>query len=158
MKDKQYVIDTSQKMRIMKLKNIPIGNSKEDVEVRKKIIKDFYKQWEKNNPSKKLYNYNLKDYINVRLISIQETAFKASCNYLSTLAVLQLDAILQLARKICVVNTKPKDKNQNQFEKMIKMEYNLVGIGKVSLIVGIKRPNRDKVKEKVQYCITAIKA
>ena len=144
--------------KIMKLKNIPTGNSKEDVEVRKKIIKDFYKQWEKNNPSKKLYNYNLKDYINVRLISIQETAFKASCNYLSTLAVLQLDAILQLARKICVVNTKPKDKNQNQFEKMIKMEYNLVGIGKVSLIVGIKRPNRDKIKEKVQYCITAIKA
>ena len=36
----------------MELKNIPTGNSKEDVEVRKKIIKDFYKQWEKNNPSK----------------------------------------------------------------------------------------------------------
>ena len=56
--------------KIMELKIIPTGNSKEDVELRKKIIKDFYKQWERNNPSKKLYNYNLKDYINVRLISI----------------------------------------------------------------------------------------
>ena len=36
---------------------------------------------------------------------------------------------------------------------MIKMEYKLVGIGKVSLVVGIKRTN----KEKVQYCITVIK-
>jgi len=158
LKQRKYFIALVKDFKIMELKIIPTGNSKEDVEVRKKIIKDFYKQWEKNNPSKKLYNYNLKDYINVRLISIQETAFKASCNYLSTLAVLQLDAILQLARKICVVNTKPKDKNQNQFEKMIRMEYNLVGIGKVSLIVGIKRPNRNKIKEKVQYCITAIKA
>jgi hypothetical protein len=53
--------------------------------------------------------------------------------------VLQLDCILKLAKKVRVVDTKRGDKNQNQFEKMIKMEYELVGIGKVSLVVGIKR-------------------
>ena len=67
--------------------------------------------------------------------------------------MLQLDCILKLAKKVRVVDTKRGDKNQNQFEKMIKMEYKLVGIGKVSLVVGIKRTN----KEKVQYCITVIK-
>ena len=100
-----------------------------------------------------MFNIDLKDYINIRHISIIETVEHAARTYLSTLAVLQLDSILTLAKKVRIVNVKPKDKNQNQFEKMIKMEYNLVGIGKVSLIVGVKRSN----KEKVQYCITAIK-
>ena len=96
---------------------------------------------------------NLEDYINIRYISIVETVEHSSKSYLSTLAVLQLDCILKLAKKVRVVDTKRGDKNQNQFEKMIKMEYELVGIGKVSLVVGIKRTN----KEKVQYCITVIK-
>jgi hypothetical protein len=59
----------------------------------------------------------------------------------------------KISKKVKIVNTKQGDKNQNQFEKMIKMEYELVGIGKVSLVVGIKRTN----KEKVQYCITVIR-
>ena len=153
MKDKQYVIDTSQKMRIMELKNIPTGNSKEDIKTRERIISDFYYEWKISNPTQRLFNIDLKDYINIRHISIIETVEHAARTYLSTLAVLQLDSILTLAKKVRIVNVKPKDKNQNQFEKMIKMEYNLVGIGKVSLIVGVKRSN----KEKVQYCITAIK-
>ncbi len=137
----------------MKLKNIPTGNSKEDIKTREKIISDFYYEWKRNNPTQRLFNIDLKDYINIRHISIIETVEHAARTYLSTLAVLQLDSILTLAKKVRIVNVKPKDKNQNQFEKMIKMEYNLVGIGKVSLIVGVKRSN----KEKVQYCITAIK-
>ena len=56
LKQRKYFIALVKDFKIMKPKNIPTGNSKEDVEVRKKIIKDFYKQWEKNNPSKKLYN------------------------------------------------------------------------------------------------------
>ena len=137
----------------MKLKNIPTGNSKEDIKTRERIISDFYYEWKRSNPTQRLFNIDLKDYINIRHISIIETVEHAARTYLSTLAVLQLDSILTLAKKVRIVNVKPKDTNQNQFEKMIKMEYNLVGIGKVSLIVGVKRSN----KEKVQYCITAIK-
>ena len=139
--------------KIMKLKNIPTGNSKEDIKTRERIISDFYYEWKRSNPTQRLFNIDLKDYINIRHISIIETVEHAARTYLSTLAVLQLDSILTMAKKVRIVNVKPKDKNQNQFEKMIKMEYNLVGIGKVSLIVGVKRSN----KEKVQYCITAIK-
>ncbi len=138
----------------MKFKNIPTANTKEDIKAREKIISDFYQEWKRNNPTQRLYNIDLKDYINIRHISIVETVEYASRNYLSTLAVLQLDSILTLAKQVRIVNPKHNDKNQNQFEKMIKMECELVGIGKVSLIVGVKRSN----KEKVQYCITTIKA
>lgn len=137
----------------MNINNIPTGNGKNDIKAREKIISNFYYEWKRKNPSQKLYNIDLKDYINIRYISIVETVEHSSKNYLSTLAVLQLDCVLKLAKKVRVVNTKQNDKNQNQFEKMIKMEYELVGIGLVSLIVGIKRTN----KEKVQYCITVIK-
>lgn len=136
----------------MNINNIPTGNGKDDIKAREKIISNFYNEWKRKNPSQKLYNIDLKDYINIRYISIVETVEHSSKNYLSTLAVLQLDCILKLAKKVRMVNTKQGDKNQNQFEKMIKMEYELVGIGLVSLIVGIKRTN----KEKVQYCITVI--
>jgi len=144
--------------KVLNGKTIPTGNGEADVDMRKKIISDFYYEWMLNNPTKKRYNLNLKDDINIRRVSVIETSFWASKSYLSTLAVLQLDTILQLAKKVCVVNAKPHDENQKQFEKLIKMEYELAGIGKVSLIVGIKRPNREKTKDKVQYCITVIKA
>ena len=145
-------------MRLKKLKimnpkkHILSGDSKEEIKTREKIISDFYHEWKLKNPTQRLYNIYLEDYINIRYISIIETVEHAAKSYLSTLAVLQLDSILKLAKKVGVANTKHGNKNQSQFEKMIKMEYELVGIGKVSLIVGVKRSN----KEKVQYCITII--
>lgn len=131
---------------------VPIGNTKEDVETRKQIILDFYRKWKQENPSQRKYNISLKDYVNIRNVSITETSFRASKTYLSTLAVLQLDAILATARKVKIVNAKPKNKNQKPFNKMVLMECDLPGIGLVKLIVGIKR----RSFEKVQYCITAI--
>jgi len=139
--------------KVLNGKSIPTGNGNDDIEARKKIISDFYYEWKKNNPAQKLYNYNLKEDINIRHVSVIETMEHGSKNYLSTLAVLQLDTILRLAKKVRIVNTKPNNANQRPFEKMIKMEYNLVGLGRVSLTVGIKRSN----KEKVQYCITVIR-
>ena len=73
-------------------------------------------------------------------------------SYLSTLAVLQLDAILVGAKKVYISKTKKNNKNQEPFERMMIMEYELIGIGKVKMTVGIRR----RTKEKVQYCITAI--
>ena len=86
------------------------------------------------------------------MVSIVETSEHAAKSYLSTLAVLQLDAILTGAIKISIKKTKVGNKNQKPFERMMIMEYELTGIGKVKMTVGIRR----RTKEKVQYCITAI--
>ena len=86
------------------------------------------------------------------MVSIIETSEHAAKSYLSTLAVLQLDAILVGAKKVSIKKTKVGNKNQKPFEKMMIMEYELNGIGKVKMTVGIRR----RTKEKVQYCITAI--
>jgi len=132
--------------------DVPIGITKEDTEKRKQIILDFYRKWKQENPTQRKYNVSLKDYVNIRNVSITETSYRASKTYLSTLAVLQLDAILTTARKTKTVNAKQNNKNQKPFNKMIIMECDLPGIGLVKMIVGIKR----KSFEKVQYCITAI--
>ena len=130
---------------------VPTGNTKEDIKERKNIIIRFYQEWKSKNPSQKRYNLNLQDYINIRNISMVETSPHASKNYLSTLAVLQLDAILTNAKKIKIENAKA-NKNQKPFNKVIMMECLLPAIGTVRLVVGIKRSSQ----EKVQYCITAI--
>ena len=133
---------------------IPTGKDKEDIKARERIITRFYQSWKAKNPSLKRYNLNLKDYINIRNVSIIETSEKAARSYLSTLAVLQLDAVLTNAVKTAVVAAKQGTKNQKPFNKMILMQCNLEGIGIVKLTVGIRRSD----KEKVQYCITVISA
>ena len=104
---------------------IPTGNSREDIQQRELIIRDFYREWKEKNPSQKKYNLSLKEYINIRMVSIVETSEHAAKSYLSTLAVLQLDAILVGAKKISIKNVKPQNKNQKPFEKIIIMEYDL---------------------------------
>jgi hypothetical protein len=133
---------------------IPTGESKEDFRIRKQIIWQFYQDWKKKNPSLKKYNLALNDYINIRFVSIDETSHQAAKSYLSTLAVLQLDSILTLAKKYRIVKAKPNDKNQKQFNKLLWMKHNLPGVGEVKLMVGIVR----RTKDKVQYCITAIQS
>lgn len=131
--------------------DIPTGNSLEDVVARRNIIANFYREWKIANPSLRRYNIALKDYINIRFVSITETCTYASRSYLSTLAVLQLDAILSNARKIGEVPVKANS-NQKPFEKIIVMRYDCPGIGAVKMTVGVRRGNH----EKVQYCITSI--
>ena len=130
---------------------IPMGNTSEEIKQRKRLIEDFYRSWQADNPGKRVYNRNLRDYINVRQISVIETAEHASKRYLSTLAVLQLDAILACARKVSVSRPK-KNSNQSQFKAMIEMRHTCPGIGAVKLTVGI----RMKSALKIQYCITAL--
>lgn len=131
---------------------IPRGDTLEDVKQREQIIRDFYRKWKELNPSQRKYNLSLKEYINIRMVSIVETSEHAAKNYLSTLAVLQLDAILIGARKISIKKPKQGNKNQQPFERMMIMEYDLIGIGTVKMTVGIRR----RTQKKVQYCITAI--
>ena len=82
----------------------------------------------------------------------EETAGQASMTYLSTLAVLQLDAILTNAVLVETTPANPKKKNQKGFKSMLRMSYNCPGIGLVKMMVGVKQSD----KTKVQYCITAI--
>lgn len=82
---------------------------------------------------------------------MEETARHASKRYLSTLAVLQLDAILAFARLVKTSKVEERN-NQKQFKAMLIMQYECPGIGSVKLLVGIKH----KTLLKVQYCITAL--
>lgn len=133
--------------------DIPSGDTPEDVVKRRNIISNFYREWKLKNPLQRRFNLSLKEYINIRFVSITETCTHASRSYLSTLAVLQLDAILTGAKKVTTVPAK-KNQNQKEFDKMLIMNYRCPGIGTVKMTVGVKR----KTHEKVQYCITALEA
>ena len=132
--------------------DVPVGDSTEDRRERQEIIKKFYYYWKKAHPELCMYNADLAENIYINHTSLVETAGRASLTYLSTLAVLQLDAILQNAKLSFVDKPKPGNKQQSKFEKMLGMEYSCPGIGDVQLMVGVRK--RDKMK--IQYCITAL--
>jgi len=50
---------------------IPQGRTKDEIQQREKIIKDFYAKWIAVNPEKRIYNTNLQAFIYVRFLSIQ---------------------------------------------------------------------------------------
>ena len=132
---------------------IPRGNSKEDLEHRKEIISQVYRIWIKKNPDKRAFNCSLKDYINIRFLSITETMRHAAKTYDSTCALLHLDTILREA----VVYGKPKPakkgvKNQKPFSKMMELRCELKGIGMAKMMVGVKSSG-----EMIQYCITVVR-
>ena len=130
---------------------IPRGNSPEEIKKRTEIILKFYYDWKLANPSQRVFNNSLKSYINVRNVSISETARHASKTYLSTLAVMQLDGILACAKKVRIGKPRSRSK-QSKFQAMIEMEHICPGVGKIKLTVGV----RFRSHIKIQYCITAI--
>ena len=134
--------------------DIPTGDSVEDRRTRQKIIFSFYKHWRETHPEMRMFNYSLGDWIYVRHISVEETAGHASLTYLSTLAVLQLDTIMRDAVYLGEKVARSETKNQKQFAKMIQLRHTLPGIGRVRLMVGVKKQDNTKV----QYCITSIDA
>ncbi|MBO5407249.1 MAG: hypothetical protein J6A27_07040 [Bacteroidales bacterium] len=125
---------------------IPKGNSREEVKIRERLIKDFYAGWIAKNPEKKVWNENLQDYILVKFLSINETAEKAARQYKSTMAVMRLSELLSKAWVITEVPVKRGTKNQKPFLKMLIMQ-----LDNIRMIVGIQKSTGDKV----QYCITA---
>ena len=132
---------------------IPTGETIEEKKQRKQFIKDFYRIWESLNPSKRVFNKSLNDFIHVKYISVDETAGQASHRYISTLAIMFLTEILENAvQKGVPKNSDVTKKNQRGFEKMIAMEYRKKEFGTIKLTVGVKRGT----KEKIQYCVTAI--
>ena len=132
--------------------DVPTGDTVEDRRIRNRLIRQFYHQWMGRNEDRRVFNKSLDDFIHVKYISVNETAGHASLRYLSTLAVLQLDAILPNA---ILKQNKPVNKNtknQKGFKRMLIMEYVCPAIGLVRLTVGQKSSDDSKV----QYCITAI--
>ena len=132
--------------------DVPVGDTAEERRERNRLIRRFYYQWMDRNESRKVFNKSLNDYIHIKYISVNETAGHASLRYLSTLAVLQLDAILPNAVLREKKAIKRGTKNQKGFCSMLIMEYYCPAIGLVRLTVGQKRNDGAKV----QYCITAI--
>ena len=107
---------------------LPVGDTKEDKKQRKRFIKDFYRYWETHNPEKRIFNKSLKDYINVRYISVDETSGQASHRYISSLAIMFLSEILENAvQKGVPKNSDQTKENQKGFEKIIALEYNKKG-------------------------------
>jgi len=131
---------------------IPLGQTREEIRQREKIIKDFYANWNAVNPTKHIFNIALNDFIHVRFLSIQETAEHAAFTYKSTLAVTYLTEILE--KSIVEKRVKPKTNNHNQkrFCEIIIMQYNKRAFGKIKLTVGVLKGSQ----QKIQYCITAI--
>ncbi len=101
----------------MEIEEIPQGTSQSDIERRRQIISRFYHEWKLQNPAQKRFNISLKEFINIRFVSITETCAHAARSYHSTLAVLQLDAILTNARRVTSMRAKTNG-NQKPFEKM----------------------------------------
>ena len=126
----------------------PRGNSPEDIRIRKKIIGDFYADWNADHPDKRIWNRSLGAYIHVKFQSINETKGHASISYESTMAVMQLSVILEKAILAKRKPAKSNDKNQRAFDEMIFLYYK-----DIRLLVGHQR----STNEYVQYCITAKK-
>ena len=132
---------------------IPTGATLEEIKVRKKIIRDFYAVWNAANPTKQVYNANLKEFINVRYLSINETAEIASRRYISTFAITHyFTEILELAEEKRRTQPKPENENQKRFSEIIAMEYSIKDFGTIKLTVGVLKGS----KQHIQYCITAI--
>jgi hypothetical protein len=135
-----------------RLLNLPEDDTTEAKKERKKFIISFYSQWITLNSTKQIFNKSLNDFINVRFLSIQETAGHASHTYKSTVAVSFLTEIMENAKLVTSVKPKPENKNQQRFSEIIVMEHLQTGVGNIKLTVGILKGS----KQKVQYCITAI--
>ena len=131
---------------------IPKGTTLEDMKVRKKIIRDFYASWNAANPAKQVYNTNLKEFINVRFLSIQETSLIAANKYSSTFVLTHyFIEILELAKEIRRTLPKKDNDNQKRFSEIIVLEYEKKEFGKIKLTVGVLKGS----KQHIQYCITA---
>jgi len=131
---------------------IPLGHTREEIQQREKIIKNFYANWNAVNPTKHIFNIALNDFIHIKFLSIQETAKHAASTYKSTLAVTFLTEILEKAKIEKRVKPKPNNKNQKRFSEVIIMQYSKHTFGKIKLTIGVLRGSR----QKIQYCITAI--
>ena len=123
---------------------IPKGKEREDIKIRRQIIKDFYADWIAHHPDKKVWNTSLKAYIHIKFQSINETAGHAALSYDSTEAVLKLSEVLCNASFAGILPRKYNDRNQKPFSKMILLRWK-----KYRVIIGLQK----STGEYVQYYV-----
>jgi len=135
---------------------IPKGREKADIKARETVIWAILGKWLANNPLKRKKNIDLQDYIYLRFDGMQETVNKAARNYKSTMAVLELEFILEHAK--WTSSDKPKSKRQEKFAEMLIMTVEtpvfLPYFAKIKMMVGITKQKKEP--KKIQYSITAI--
>ena len=140
-------------------KGIATGNTPTDKKQRKQFIIEFYGKWIAENPTKRLFNKSLEAFVEVRFLSLEETAGHASLKYKSTVAVTFLSEVIEnaIVRKdtkgnILFEAPRPNVKNQSRFSKLFILHWDKVDFGKIKLTVGELRGSG----QKIQYCVTAI--
>ena len=106
-----------------KEKNIPQGNTSEDIKTRKKIIGVFYAQWIAAHPDKKIWNKDLRAFIHVKYLSINEILGHAPRSIEATLAQFHLSEILSNAYLVSQCPPKHSDKNQKSFSKILLLKW-----------------------------------
>lgn len=130
---------------------LPMGRSKEEIEIRRQIVYDYIQRWRtenKDNPH--IYNDNLKEYIKITQIFMIESVAHSVGNYKSTKAILHFEEIMAKAHKVGLTRTKEGNRNQKPFTKMMVMRYKMDDLGDIKMTVGI----RARTNEKVEYSIT----
>lgn len=130
---------------------VPMGRSKEEIEIRRQIVYDYIQRWRtenKNNP--RIYNDNPKEYIKITQIFMIESVAHSVGNYKSTKAILHFEEIMAKAHKVGLTRTKEGNSNQKPFTKMMVMRYKMDDLGDIKMTVGV----RARTNEKVEYSIT----
>ena len=130
---------------------IPMGQSAQETAQRRQIVKDFIQQWRANHPDPRIWNEELKDYIKINQVFLIEAVGHSANRYASTKAIFQMETIMAEAKMEARTKVKEGDKNQKPFQYMLVLSYQIKGIGRAKLTVGV----RLRTHEKVAYDITA---
>lgn len=129
---------------------IPMGETQEEKSLRREIIHQYVQQWRADHESNpRVYNEDIKEYIKVNQVFLLESVTHSAHRYQSTKAVLHMEEVMAKATKVCVVKAKDNS-NQRPFKEMLLMSYSSEDLGKVKMMVGVRR----RTLEKVEYSMT----
>lgn len=129
---------------------IPMGRTAQETAQRRQIVKDFIQQWRANHPDPRIWNEELKDFIKINQVFLIEAVGHSANRYASTKAIFQMETIMAEAKMEAKTKVKEGDKNQKPFQYMLVLSYQIEGLGRAKLTVGV----RLRTHEKVAYDIT----
>lgn len=132
---------------------IPMGQTMEEIKEREVLIKEFFTKWGNENPSQRVYNDALEDYIFIKGISVVEGKEHSAKSYRSTKAIMMIDDVLKNALPVRRIPFKKGNKNQSLFAYMLVMVYRHENIGTIKLTIGVKSN-----EQRIEYGISALPA
>lgn len=124
---------------------IPMGQTAQETAQRRQIVKDFIQQWRANHPDPRVWNEELKDYIKINQVFLIEAVGHSANRYASTKAIFQMETIMAEAKMEAKTKVKEGDKNQKPFQYMLVLSYQIEGLGRAKLTVGVRLRTHDKV-------------